>query len=74
MTLDQAIDKATRQIDALLEQRYRDLEFRMFADGCTDFDGMEAVIETQREDDAVWRTKTLAEVRTWLEKEYGVCP
>ena len=39
MTLDQAMDKAAGQIDALLEQRYRDLELKMFADGCTDFDG-----------------------------------
>ena len=72
MTLDQAIDKATRQIDAILEQRYRDLEYQMFADGCTDFDGMEEVVLQQRERDAEWRIGVLAHIRTWLQDECGV--
>jgi hypothetical protein len=72
MTLDQALDKATRQIDALLEQRYRDLEFQMFADGCTDFDGMEEVVLQQRERDAEWRIGVLAQIRRWLQDECGV--
>jgi hypothetical protein len=44
----------------------------MSADGCTDFDGMEAVVQMQREDDAVWRTNTLRELRARLQDEFGV--
>ena len=38
----------------------------MFADGCTDFDGMAEVIAMQRDADACWRTDTLATLRTEL--------
>ena len=57
----------------MLEQRYVDLELKMFADGCTDFDGMEEVVRMQREDDARWRRNTLRELRAWLQDECA-CP
>jgi hypothetical protein len=44
MTLDEAIDKAARQIDALLEQRYHNLALSMIAQGCMDGDGIEEVV------------------------------
>jgi hypothetical protein len=67
--LTKGLPRQPRSIDKLLEQRYRDLEYQMFADGCTDFDGMEEVVLQQREADAVWRVATLAQVRTWLHDE-----
>jgi len=65
MSIDDAVDKAAIEIDRLLEARYRDLELRMFGDGAS-FDGIEAVVELQREADAAWRVKALAQVREWL--------
>ena len=67
MTVDDAIDRAMHQIDELLEKRYVALELQMFADGCTDFAAMEAVIQMQRERDAQWRAETVVDLRRQFE-------
>lgn len=69
LRLTGGISQATSEIDAILEQRYRNLEFQMFADGCTDFDAIAEVVALQREADAAWRAETLDSLRAWLAAE-----
>ena len=68
MTVDEALDKAMRKLDAILEQRLFDLELSMVAQGCTDFDGIEEVVRQQREIDAQWRTTTVVDLRRQFEQ------
>jgi hypothetical protein len=66
VTVDQALDKVTREIDAILQKRWIDLELRIFADGCSDFDAIRVVVEDQREIDLAWRKQALESLRSVL--------
>ena len=85
MTIDQTIAKLEGEIDALLQERLDDLACQMIANGADptkppaneDSDGdwqrvsFDEILERQRAIDAAWKTKALAEIRTWVEAEYA---
>ena len=80
MTIDQTIAKLEGEIDALLQERLDDMACQMIANGAdptklpatedADSDwqqvSFDEILERQRAINAAWKTKALAEIRTWL--------
>lgn len=82
MTLDEAIDKAAGEIDAIIESKLIDLESRLHYDATAtdlarlrdeyamdtvpDPGGVEAVVARQRADYMAWRDETLRKLRADL--------
>lgn len=65
MTLEQALDKAAREIDAILVQRMDDAAFGMIAAGL-EADDVAEIFARQHERNRAWRATTLADLRTTL--------
>jgi hypothetical protein len=85
MTIDQVLENASAQIDAILRQRLDDMACQMIANGADptkppateDADGdwqrvsFDEILERQRAIDAKWKTEVLVLIRTWVEAEYA---
>lgn len=68
MTLDEAVDKAARELDAAFQARMDRDAFRMIEAGVPE-DRVLDHVEDQREVYGPWRATTLAQIRVWLQAE-----
>ena len=80
MTLDDAVAKASAEIDVLLQERLDDMACRMIANGADptrppappdpDADwhpiNFDEILQRQRAIDAAWKVGALAQIRQWL--------
>lgn len=69
MTLDEAVAKAARELDLVLERKNDESFLRMIASGLDEETAVD-LIDWMREQNALARESTLAEVREMLAKEF----